>query len=60
MEKLLEVAIVAKRLSLHSETVRRMFKAGVLAGMRTGPSLSRIRIFESSVSKHIETQQDAY
>jgi excisionase family DNA binding protein len=59
-EKLLEVSIVAKRLSLHDETVRRMFRNGVLQGTKTGPSKTRIRIYESSVAKHIETQQNAH
>lgn len=52
-EKLLEVAAVAKRLSLHPATVRRMVKAGVLEAIRTGPSQTRIRIRASSVERHM-------
>jgi excisionase family DNA binding protein len=52
--KLLEVAVVAKRLGLHPATVRRMFAAGVLHGFKTGPTRSRIRIFESSVADHMQ------
>jgi predicted site-specific integrase-resolvase len=53
-ETLLEVAIVAQRLSLDSSTVRRMFHAGILKGFLTGASLKRIRIYESSVTQHMK------
>ena len=53
-ETLLEVPIVAKRLSLDESTIRRMYHAGVLKGFLTGASLKRIRIYESSVTQHIK------
>ena len=52
-EKVLEVHVVAQRLQLHPATVRRMFSAGQLEGFKTGPSKTRIRIYESSVQEHM-------
>jgi len=54
MEKLLEVSRVAKRLSLDASTIRRMFNKGVLLGIRTDTTGTRIRIYESSVMQHIQ------
>ena len=53
-EKLLEVSMVATRLSLDSSTIRRMFHKGILKGFKTGAELKTIRIFESSVVQHIK------
>lgn len=53
MEKMLEVSVVAKRLNVHHATVLRMVKAGVLDAFKTGPSLSRIRIPESALERHL-------
>ena len=53
-ERLLEVSMVAARLSLDPSTVRRMYHKGILKGCKTGPELKTIRIFESSVVQHIK------
>jgi hypothetical protein len=53
-EKLLEVSMVAARLSLDSSTIRRMFHKGILKGFLTGSELKTIRIYESSVMQHIK------
>lgn len=53
-EKLLEVGTVAKKLNIEASTVRRMFHRGILRGLKTGPTCTRIRIFESSVKAHLE------
>ena len=53
-EKLLEVSMVATRLSLDSSTIRRIFHKGILKGFKTGAELKTIRIFESSVVQHIK------
>lgn len=53
-EKLLEVSVVGQKLNTDASTVRRMFHRGVLLGIKTGPSGTRIRIFESSVKAHLE------
>ena len=47
METLLEVHQVAARLSLDPSTVRKMFRAKLLKGIRTGPALRSIRIYET-------------
>ena len=52
-EKLLEVSMVAARLSLDSSTIRRMYHKGILKGFLTGSELKTIRIYESSVVQHI-------
>lgn len=52
--RLLEVAVVAKRLNLSDKTVTRMIERKVLTGIRTGPELKTIRIFEKSVQQHIQ------
>jgi excisionase family DNA binding protein len=54
--KLLNVSIAARRLSVHPSTVRRMFHGGQLQGIMTGPSKTRIRVFERSVDSHISEQ----
>ena len=52
-ETLLEVHQVAARLSLDPSTVRKMFRAKLLKGIRTGPALRSIRIYGSSLEAHI-------
>ena len=54
METLLQVHQVAKRLSLDPSTVRKMFRKNILKGIRTGPALRSIRIYESSLTQHIK------
>lgn len=58
MDKLVEVHIAAKRLKLHPSSIRRMFKKGLLRGFLTGASGTRIRIFESSIEKHMKYEQE--
>ena len=53
-EKLLSVSRVAQRLLLDESTIRRMFHKGILQGIKTGPALKTIRIYESSVMQHIK------
>ena len=53
-ETLLEVHQVAARLSLDPSSVRKMFRAKLLKGIRTGPALRSIRIYQSSLEEHIK------
>ncbi len=53
-ETLLQVHQVAKRLSLDNSTIRKMFKKRILKGIRTGPALRTIRIYQSSLEQHIK------
>jgi hypothetical protein len=53
----LDVGAVATKLGLHPATIRRMFAAGQFEGFRTGPSGTRIRIFKSSLMKHIDNKR---
>lgn len=56
-EKLLEVSVVGRKINADASTVRRMFHQGILKGIRTGPSGTRIRIFESSVKDHLNKKE---
>jgi hypothetical protein len=54
--RLLDVSVTAKRLAVSPTTIRRMFHRGLLEGILTGPSKTRVRIFERSVDSHISEQ----
>ena len=43
IDRFLEPSVAAIRLSVSTSTIQRMFRAGILQGIRTGPAIPDLR-----------------